>query len=484
MDEVVSANNKKAKGSRQPKLPEMTVTDMEKSTMAAMQGHNKGMSLDMMSTPYLLPAAVNGSRESFHSMSRSLRDEEDPYRPVTMARTDTRTSSLRSPTTHAPRYDNESIYTGSSIPSGDAMNAGLLRNAQRMSQSNPFEDVSSPESERGPQFEHHLSPVTKRQSVALPAVEITQPAQSYQPYQPDPYHPTVPAVNVDIVDDEDDEPFHVTPPSPPAHQQSHPAAAAASLSIAIPPPVIHEPEFDEEPAVDSNRLSTVNNNNRLSTAQGDGRRVSVMGLRPLPPDDPADNPEQRANRIRSFYKEYFDDSKPNPTGFYPQYNPYQDDYEPEFYEDGAFYDPETGEFVGTQAPAPPRAPFAQPGMGRRAMTPEPAGAIGRRMRSNTASLQSTGHIDNPAFRGPRGPPKKPLPPPSTLKSLPTPAKLQGDDIVFLNPTDFAPKPTYRDQQLGRVPDSPLGVERPYSPAVRAHTPLMKSFDDLAALPSP
>jgi hypothetical protein len=27
----------------------------------------------------------------------------------------------------------------------------------------------------------------------------------------------------------------------------------------------------------------------------------------LPPEDPADNPEQRANRIRSFYKEYFDE---------------------------------------------------------------------------------------------------------------------------------------------------------------------------------
>lgn len=34
----------------------------------------------------------------------------------------------------------------------------------------------------------------------------------------------------------------------------------------------------------------------------------------MPSDDPQENPEERANRIRSFYKEYFDDSKPEPAG--------------------------------------------------------------------------------------------------------------------------------------------------------------------------
>ncbi|KAL1296890.1 hypothetical protein AAFC00_004504 [Neodothiora populina] len=452
MDDVVTSS-KKTKG-RQPKLPEMTVTDMEKSTLSTIHSHNKGMSLDI-NTPYLLPADVNQSRESFASMSRTPLDEEDPYRPVTMARSEA--SSISSPiSTRNPKFGGES---GSNTPSGDAPHAGLLQNAQRMSTSDPFADdassSSSPDSEHH-HYEQHLSPVDKRRSLATsqtPTVQVTQPKE-------------VPAAVPKI-----EEPYVVTPPSP-AAQQSHPAAAAAGLSINVPPPppVINEPAVEEAAAAPQS--------NRMSTANPDARRVSVMGLRPLPPDDPADNPEQRANRIRSFYKEYFDDSKPNPSGIYPQYNPYADEYEGGYLEDGAMYDPDSGDFIHAQ---PPRPPFAE-GMTRRAMTPD--FTPGRRMRSNTASLQSTGHIDNPAFRGPRAPAQKPMPPPSALKSLPTPSKLQGDDMVFLNPTDFAPLPTYRDQQLGRGPDSPLGVVRPYSPAVPAHNPLLKSYDDMAALPSP
>ncbi|KAH0309036.1 hypothetical protein KCU71_g8532, partial [Aureobasidium melanogenum] len=48
------------------------------------------------------------------------------------------------------------------------------------------------------------------------------------------------------------------------------------------------------------------------------------------------------------------------------------------------------------------------------------------------------------------------------------------------PTLFAPPVSYRDRQAGRTPDSP---SRPYSPSVRAFTPLVTSFDDLAVIPS-
>jgi hypothetical protein len=54
-----------------------------------------------------------------------------------------------------------------------------------------------------------------------------------------------------------------------------------------------------------------------------------------------------------------------------------------------------------------------------------------------------------------------------------------DDMSF-TPTLFAPPVSYRDRQAGRRPDSP---SRPYSPAVRAFTPLAASFDDLAVIPS-
>lgn len=80
-------------------------------------------------------------------------------------------------------------------------------------------------------------------------------------------------------------------------------------------------------------------------------------------------------------------------------------------------------------------------------------------------------------------PKKVLPPPKALNSLPTPHKLKEDDMVF-NSMDFAPPSSFRELQNGRRPDSPLGISRPYSPSVRAFTPLASSFDALDVLPSP
>ncbi|KAF3492018.1 uncharacterized protein GIQ15_01535 [Arthroderma uncinatum] len=215
----------------------------------------------------------------------------------------------------------------------------------------------------------------------------------------------------------------------------------------------------------------------------DTRRLT-MGIRPLPPEDPSDNPEQRANRIRSFYKEYFDDSKP----FQQEY---VDDY-------GAEVPP---------LPNPP--PFAQP-LPRRAMTPPPrmpgasAGGFPPRRHpgaghrpppgmnmgfghSATNSLSSAPtHMGGPrAFssasgRMPQPRQKKPLPPPSPLHVLPTPHKLKDD--MFL-PIDFAPAHRAKDRQAGR-PETPLGGLQHYNLMVPSHSPLVSSFDELPAVPSP
>lgn len=461
---------------RQAKVPEMTVTDMESQTRDTLKPggpHKHGLSLDM-TTPYLLSADAQHSRESF----QTLRYPDDPYSPVTMmTRTETNASS-RSPS-RGRRNDNDSVYTSNSIPPNDSMGSSLLKNAQRMSQSDPFASPadpyvspdpfaspdSSPDSEHAPEFK--LPPKSnKRQSLATrpsepPVVEITEDHEPYKPKPTELQQPTIPT-------------FSVSEHESPAPKQSHPAAAAKNLAISV-TPEISEPE--PAPASKSNRLS-----NRMSVS-GNSRRVSMMGLRAQPAEDPHEDPEQRAMRIRSFYKEYFDESKPNPAGIYEQYNPYDGDFEPEYFEDGALYDPATGDLIPTK-PAPP---FAQgQGMPRRAMTPDGMQANPRfRPRSNTASLQSTGHMNNPAFRDQRPPqPKKNLPPPAPLTSLPTPSKLAGNDMDFLNSLDFAPPTTHRDTQLGRAPDSPMGVRRPFSPAVAMHSPLVQSFDDLAALPTP
>ena len=263
--------------------------------------------------------------------------------------------------------------------------------------------------------------------------------------------------------------FQITPPSP---RQTQPTIHENPTSVA--PAPLRPQQQNAGLSVDVGR-----NTNRLS-----------MSLRPMPPmhDDPEENPEDRANRIRSFYKEYFDDSKPEPVGGH-QYTDYHEDHSSE-YLDGAVFDQQSRGFVVAQ----PNAPFAEP-ITRRAMTPPPRAPP--RFRSNTGGSRAP-HMSNGSMTSSQYPPrnmssmsgrlpapvpKKPLPPPSALSSLPTPGKLTENSMVF-DAADFAPPISYRDRQNGMRPDSPLGAPRPFSPAVRPHTPLASSYDDLAVMPSP
>jgi hypothetical protein len=219
----------------------------------------------------------------------------------------------------------------------------------------------------------------------------------------------------------------------------------------------------------------------------DPNRLSVL-MRPLPHDDPTEDPEQRANRIRSFYKEYFDDSKPLTSQVpMPQHShaEYYEDYGSEYLNGGTVFDPQSGTFVMSAAP------YAEP-VTRRAMTPPPRAPprfqAGPKPRSRAASNATSQYQMAPrgysamSHRG-RAPGRRPMPPPQVLTSLPTPHLLKDDTAIF-GAVEFAPPVSYRERQAGRRPDSPLGVQRPYSPAVRAHTPLVSSFEDLGAIPSP
>lgn len=203
--------------------------------------------------------------------------------------------------------------------------------------------------------------------------------------------------------------------------------------------------------------------------------TTFMGVRPLPPDDPAENAEQRANRIRSFYKEYFDHSRPNPQ------QAYYEDFDPS-YMGAAMYDSQNADYM------PPQAPYAQP-MGRRAMTPPPRGAGGPAFAPgahdrhySSMSAGRPGPRGRPAQRA--AAPKKKLPPPKALTSLPTPHLLREDSALILNPTDFAPPTSFREIQNGRGPDSPKPIQRPYGVSVKPYSPLVSSFEDLGAMPSP
>ncbi|CAG8043561.1 unnamed protein product [Penicillium olsonii] len=463
--------------------------------------HTKGLSLDV--SPYLMPPGLVGSRDSLHSMSI----DDDKYRPATAG------GSIRSfPRGHR---DDASSFAGSRF-GGEEPNSGLLKNAQRMSRSSPPLYSSPTES-------HARSPLSPRND-SLPDHGLTPPAPVAQqpgmaigsPSAERSFSPqSLPRV--------DDTPLHFGLDEP--HQAPH----EERLNFPLPEPS-HSPEHEGSgqlprislPASD---VTTSDYGDRKSdhilpaahahVPEGhahdkpelpeepqnlepvyDGRRNTkrmTLGVRPLPPEDPSDNPEQRANRIRSFYKEYFDDSKNEAT--------YYEDFGPEFYEDGGpggsgfVYDPVTGEYYDAGAPPVP-APYAEP-YTRRAMTPPPRApprfqGAARHQATNSAGF---GGMPSPrAFSsasGPRafssasnrmpGPGRKPMPPPSPLQVLPTPHMLTDDSLMTA--MDFAPAHGFKERRDGRA-ETPTGGMRPYSPAVRAHTPLASAFDELAVMPSP
>ncbi|KAI5309049.1 hypothetical protein KEM55_004206 [Ascosphaera atra] len=225
------------------------------------------------------------------------------------------------------------------------------------------------------------------------------------------------------------------------------------------------------------------------------KRMTAAGIRPLPPDDPNETPDQRASRIRSFYKEYFDPSKAK------EQNATKSMYFGEM-EDAPVDSIYGAENVPPVPPLPagPNAPFAEP-MPRRAMTPPPRmphdsfappsisfgydsrpGSRGT-ARSGSPSVRVESSVSN--RYGPIPPPprqQKRRPPPAPLQALPTPHKMTDDSLITLNPLDFAPPSTSKAQREGR-PSTPQSGRIPYVPPP-AHTPLVSSYDDLAIMPSP
>ncbi|KAK8218649.1 hypothetical protein IWZ01DRAFT_159992 [Phyllosticta capitalensis] len=488
-------------GGKSKKAPEMSTADAHKEIRTG----GRGLSLDMDAGPYLMPNGFQSSRNSLESMSRSI-DGYDPYRPVTFIKEDA-------------KGDNMSTYSKSSVGT-DRM--GLLKNAQRMSRNYPMRSAaSSPDDNKIPEIQfpeatHSRpppSPLTpssaedpmdlvrdnpfeteqkrrsptensKRTSVQEPSlpqiaedhtVEDKSPPPVPPPRKPTPLRLesfTATVHNTDSIiskssDYEDS--FKVTPATPP--RNAVPALPTFNVEESAPVKNPRQSLMVQDSGMKGNRLS-----------------VSLRPLPPAAPEDGTENPEERANRIRSFYKEYFDDSKPEPQGRFADAH---EDYGQEYME-GTVFDPQKGHFVVAGAP------FAEP-VTRRAMTPPPrapprfrghgppGGSIGGSSwgsRPGTpGSMRMGASATSMGFRNDMPAPKKPLPPPAALSTLPTPAALKDDSHIF-NPIDFAPPPSMRDLAAGRRPQSPMGEQRPYSPSVRPFTPLASSFDEIGALPSP
>lgn len=548
--------------------------DEEKSGMSKRQ-----ISMDMSrhNNPYLLPPELQNSRESLHSLSRTM-EQEDPYRPVKEYYPGDG-ASVRSQSKQG-----SSIYTGSSqAPSRlqEMGTADLLGHAGPMPRSTPPSTaggafVPPPRQNSLPPNHSSMSPTETSPTSTLAPYPVELPA-AYMPEAPQVTRKSLPTANPNfpssprpgnainpkplapglqpsaaVMGDVRDENKRDTKdlrasnnylsnliidrePSPaPEEVSRQPAPAPLYALPANPRPVRKESmpvnvHVDEESDYGDGFKVTPPSPGRehmrgqrysmdvppeqfaqagLGAPGFDPKRLS-MGFRPLPPDaiNETDDPELRANRIRSFYKEYFDESKPAPKG------QYYEDYDENYLGEAAYFDPETNAFV---------MPYAEP-VTRRAMTPPPRagprfqgqgpprgrqGSMGAmsvggggygpaRPRQGSMGAQSAGGYGGPGMRGPPGPrayssasgrmgppgkPKKPMPPPEALTTLPTPSKLR-DDTFALNPIDFAPPTTYRDRVAGRS-ESPLGERRPYSPAVPAFAPVVSAFDELAPMPSP
>ncbi|KAG9243962.1 hypothetical protein BJ878DRAFT_95905 [Calycina marina] len=518
------------------------------------------MDMDINS-PYILPPQLHGSRESLRSMSRNLHENEDPYRPVIQyyggdgssirsGNPNKEGSSIYTSSSKAPSRLQE---FGTSTT--------LLTNAGGMPQSNPpgFRPTrqgslpqkypainSAPVNEgtppppypvapaeahipgthprpvsfaapvqtlapapansngnsyvssgdagmsfsnnylgsfidaRAPTLEQASSPPTQ----ALPLTPRMPPHANSLPSNPRPARKEVSAVGQEpvaresrtLMDDESDYGggFQVTPPSPKQNEMMR----AQRYSMDVPPEEFVQAGLGA-PGFDAKRLS--------------------MNFRPLPPSGvtEVEDPEMRANRIRSFYKEYFDESKPAPKGQY--YEDYDETY---LGDNNGYYDPNQNTFV---------QPYAEP-IGRRAMTPPPRGTPrfqGQeppRGRHGSFGAQSTSGMSTGGMRGPGGPqmyppgpypqgpkayssasgrggPRRPMAPPAALSTVPTPSKLKDDNFAIFNAMDFAPPPTYRDRVQGRS-ESPLGERRAYSPSIASFNPTVSAFDELAPVPSP
>lgn len=497
--------------------PEMSIAEIKGGLRK-----DRGLSMDLEDTnPYILPPEVHSSRESLHSLSRSLHTDDDKYRATTFIPDD---GSIRSPSSVRSHGDGASIFTASTrhrtgtmdteskvelipkiapkrdvsetpsirkpLPVVEKPQSGLVvptapepvrDSTVSTSSSNSSGTVTPAISQAQVQppnvDQQRREPMRKEESgLTIPEAHSQTRRATGEPRPPpaavvhneNPDHRrqngrrgSPPGANgrAESIDQNRRQPARSPqrPPQQPPQQRGPRDISNKSRSRErnVPPQPSHQvPHHAGPPKVNSAHaqhasvpeitIQSQQNNYYDDDDDYDGGlgdytayidytyRGSVMGVRPLPPDDPTENPEQRANRIRSFYKEYFEDGENHQEGYQDWVYGYYDQTDPH---------------------------------GRQ-----------RAYSQGTYSHYSSG-------TGPRRlPRKKNLPPPKPLKVLPTPHMLKDDDFLP-NAIDYAPPQVFKNQRSG-TPDSKRGGLRPYTPTVRAHVPLTSSFDDLAVIPSP
>lgn len=522
----------------------------KKGTRMSMFGGEKGgihrpgqLSMDMnLSSPYLLPPQMTQSQESMNTMARGFHnDESDPYRTVNLYTNGGDANSVRSfgkersPLGSKNNSKRQSIITsGPMMPPPPRKNSLHDSNKSIGGKSDPFATPTAPapihqlpSGDEISDFHLPVQPIVPEIGTAYPDDDhhgLDMPdVQSPPPVLPkDGPLPSPPAElhsDYQVSELPAEGPIGAVHSGHDQYQLPPQELETSGLGLNLDIPTIMSPdghyddglqavntqyaEYDSQPQIQTEYYDDLAGQNphmdydhdAYGMHQGEGlgvpqtatKRLSV-GFRPLPPDEitESEDPEYRANRIRSFYKEYFEDTSAAPP--MPGQEEYYADYDSNYLGDAAYYDAENNAFV---------MPYAEP-VTRRAMTPPPGGRRGGpgmggpRFRGprgpgsvggmSMPGRPRAGSSASAAFR--RGPPKKKLPPPQALHTLPTPSKLKDDSFAIFNAADFAPPESFKGQAAGRS-QSPFGERRPYQkPAMPAASPLVTAFDELSALPSP
>ncbi|RMZ88262.1 hypothetical protein DV736_g4522, partial [Chaetothyriales sp. CBS 134916] len=537
-------------------------------TTRAVRG-GRGLSMDVgLSSPYLLPPGLQHSRESLHSLSRSLQTGDDKYGRTDFIPDD---GSIRTPSRLQRSQDDSSSHTSSNKQNFDTQSTKALLTADAAKSASSDRSLEVPTCKPVPPSKNSLLvPTTPggrasvvsnmssngaafrksndylgayiRGGVDSSATESSKEADTpgtslkLEPVQTEKDTRSLPAVIVSH--DEDSGPQRAERPADMARfetEQSHggpedPATSSApkqaevnvihsqgkmqddgwkqdsyvtnmqqsseplktgASAQGLPPgdETMHEPQSSGESFPPYDFQQKDGHNDQYWQGQAPETHAEhyadeedyydpgedygdpydyegynhdhwlTMGMRPLPPDDPSENPEQRANRIRSFYKEYFDESGKGPNG----------GFDSGYYEDQAYYD----DYY--YAPSD----YA-PGGRQRATFSNGSHMPGPRAFSSASGRYGPGAGGRPR---PRGPPKRRAPAPKALNMIPTPSKLKDDTFIIDQSIDFAP-PLRAVMQRSGTPDSGRGGSVPFSPTVRAHVPLASSYDDLALMPSP
>lgn len=532
------------------------------------------LSMDMnLSSPYLLPPTLNQSHESVYSLARTFPSDQDPYRTVAQyvnsdagsVRSFNPSGGKRLSTIHSPSFPPPRMppARSDSIPKAPPSPGAKSDPFATPTISNPphqfplqgdMQEPIRPIDPIVPEIGTIAYPDEGMGRLEMPDVQRPPPALSRDSHYELPSPPF-----------EHDKPMLAELPGLPnsehdgtAHsntagfdfqsRESHASGLGLNMDIPqiyspdaphavdVPPgqalshddyghPEIRTSQYYEGEALGRHSPAEAQqqSHDALGVPQPQMKRLSV-GFRPLPPDEvmESEDPEYRANRIRSFYKEYFDDREAPPP---MPGTEYIEDYDAGYLGEAAYYDAETNAFV---------MPGAEP-VTRRAMTPPPAGrsrggpggplqggprgpprglhgsvggmslpggpgrpragsafgpragsAYGSRAGSAFGSRAGSSfgpRPDSSASGQMRGRPKKNLPPPAALHTLPTPSKLKDDSFAIFNAADFAPPDNFREKASGRS-QSPLGERREYQPKVPVASPLVTAFDELSVLPSP